>query len=353
MTDIIQDKTGRTKMTSMERVLTTLGHKEPDRVPLFLLLTMHGAKELGLSIREYFSKSEYVVEGQLRMLKKYRHDCLVPFFYAAMEAEAFGGEVIWFEDGPPNAGAPIIKTHADISNLRIPEVHDTACLVKVLDTIRALKEQAQDETPIVGVAVSPFSLPVMQMGFSSYIELMYEQPDLFNQLMAVNIEFCVSWANAQLEAGATAVCYFDPLASPTMTQRDMYLKTGFRVAKQTLARINGSTVTHLASGHALPVVDDIAATGTAGIGVSTMEDLAEIKAACQGKLTVIGNLNGVEMRRWTPEQAEAEVKKAIAAAAAGGGFILSDNHGEIPWQVGEDVLLAISEAVHKWGRYSA
>ena len=25
-------------MNSMERVLTTLGHKEPDRVPLFLLL---------------------------------------------------------------------------------------------------------------------------------------------------------------------------------------------------------------------------------------------------------------------------------------------------------------------------
>lgn len=35
-------------MTSLQRVLTTLGHKEPDRVPLFLLLTMHGAKELGL-----------------------------------------------------------------------------------------------------------------------------------------------------------------------------------------------------------------------------------------------------------------------------------------------------------------
>jgi len=50
-------------MKSLERVLTTLSHREPDRVPLFLLVTMHGAKELGLSIREYFSKAEYVVEG--------------------------------------------------------------------------------------------------------------------------------------------------------------------------------------------------------------------------------------------------------------------------------------------------
>ena len=57
------------------------------------------------------------------------------------------------------------------------------------------------------------------------------------------------------------------------------------------------------------------------------------------------------MRRWTPQQAEAEVKAAIAKAARGGGFILADNHGEIPWQVSEQVLLAIGDAVQRWGRY--
>jgi uroporphyrinogen decarboxylase len=45
------------------------------------------------------------------------------------------------------------------------------------------------------------------------------------------------------------------------------------------------------------------------------------------------------------------VKGAIASAGPGGGFILCDNHGEIPCQVPDDVLLAISVAVHKWGRY--
>jgi uroporphyrinogen decarboxylase len=131
----------------------------------------------------------------------------------------------------------------------------------------------------------------------------------------------------------------------------MYLETGFQVARQTIARIKGPTATHLASGRCLPIVDDVAQTGTAAIGVSVIEDLAEIKAACRGKLTVLGNLNGIEMRRWTPEQAQAMVKDAIARAGPGGGYILSDNHGEIPWQVSDEVLMALSEAVHKWGRY--
>jgi uroporphyrinogen decarboxylase len=338
-------------MTSLQRVLTTLGHKEPDRVPLFLLVTMHGARELGLSIREYFSKAEYVVEGQLRMRAKYCHDCLYSFFYAPIEVEAWGGEVIFFDDGPANSSQPFIRSPEEIKDLKAPKIGDTACLFKVLNATEMLKAEIADAAPIIGVVMSPFSLPVMQMGFGAYIDLMYEQPELFERLMKVNEEFCVDWANAQLEAGATAICYFDPVSSTSITPRDLYLKTGFKIAQRTLARIKGPIAIHLASGRCLPIVDDIAQTGTAVIGTSIQEDLATVKAACEGKLTVLGNLNGIEMRRWTPEQAEEVVKEAIAKAGRGGGYILSDNHGEIPWQVPEEVLLAISEAVHKWGRY--
>lgn len=341
----------RETMTSLQRVLTTLGHQEPDRVPFFLLLTMHGAKELGLSIQDYFSKAENVVQGQLSLRSRYRHDCLYAFFYAAIEVEAWGAEVVFRDDGPPNAGPPFIRTAEDIANLTPPRVEDAACLVRVLRTIEMLKAEVGDQAPIIGVVMSPFSLPVMQMGFDKYIELLYEQPELFWQLMKVNEEFCVRWANAQLAAGATAICYFDPLSSPTITPVEMYPKKGFEIARRTIARIQGPVATHLASGRCLPIVDHIARTGTAVIGTSTIEDLAELKTACAGKLTILGNLNGIEMRRWTAGQTEAIVKEAIAKAGPGGGFIMSDSHGEIPWQVPEDVLMAISEAVHKWGRY--
>lgn len=336
-------------MTSMERVLTSLGHKEPDRVPLSLLLTIHGAKELDLTIREYFSKPEYVVEGQLRMLKKYQHDCVNPFCAAAMVMEAFGGEVIWYEDGPPNSGEPIIKTEKDILSLQVPEIASVPSLVRMLSSIQMLKEKVGDEVPIMGITVSPFALPVMQMGFPAYIELMYEQPELFNRLMEVNQEFCVAWANAQVRAGATAICYFDALLSSTMTA-GVHLDAGFRIARNTLARINSPSAIHMATAATLPVIEDVIATGTSMIGVSILDDLAELKAVCQGRLTILGNLNGVEMRRWTSEQAEKNVKEIIATAAPGGGFILADN-GEIPWQVGEEVLLAVSDAVRKWGNY--
>ncbi|MDD1622000.1 MAG: uroporphyrinogen decarboxylase family protein [Methylococcaceae bacterium] len=338
-------------MTAMQRVLTAMGQQEPDRVPLFLFPTMHGAKELGLSIREYFSRAEYVVEGQIRLLAKYRGDCLSAFYYASLEVEAFGGDTLFFDNGPPNAGEPIIRHDEDIDYLEPPRVMEAAGLVRGLETIRGLKERVGDTVPIIGVAISPFSLPVMQMGFDRYIELIYEQPVRFARLMAVNQTFCLEWANAQMAAGATAICYFDPLSSTTNIPRELYLKTGHRVAVETLRQIQGPAATHLASGRGLGIVDDLLATGTAAVGVSALEDLADWKAAARNRFTLIGNLNGVEMRRWTAAQAESEVKTAIAKAGRGGGFILSDNHGEIPWQVPDDVLLAIRDALDRWGRY--
>lgn len=339
------------KFNSMQRVLTALGHQEADRVPFFLLLTMHGARELGMSIQEYFSKGEYVAEGQLRMQARYRHDCLYGFFYAPLEIKAWGGEVIFHDDGPPNSGHPPITDSESILSLEAPDVAETVCLHPVLDALRLMKERVKDTIPIIGVVMSPFSLPVMQLGFDTYLELLYERPDLFQALMRVNTEFCVAWANAQLDAGATAICYFDPLASPSIVPREIYAASGFKVACDTIARIKGPTATHMASGRCFGITDLLSRTGTAAVGVCVDEELGCLKDALRGKLSLIGNLNGIAMRSWTTEEATRNVREIIQQAAPGGGFILSDHHGEIPWQVPDDVLMAISEAVHTYGRY--
>lgn len=338
-------------MNPMQRVKTAMSQAEPDRVPLFILATMHGARDLGLSIKDYYARAEHVVEGQLRLREKYRSDCLNPAFYAAVEVEAFGGETVFIEDGPPNAGAPILRSDGDLDRLRVPRLADCPGLQRGLEAIRQLKARVGEDVPILGSVISPFSLPIMQMGFEHYLDFLYGRPERFDQLMAVNQAFCVAWANAQLEAGATAIGYADPLASPTLLPRPFYLKTGHRVALDTLPRIKGSVAIHLGSGRGLSLADDLAATGTVAVGVSALEDLGLWKVAAGKRFTLLGNLNGVEMRRWSAEDAEREVKRAIAKAGRGGGFILADNHGEIPWQVPDEVLFAIGDAVERWGRY--
>ena len=258
--------------------------------------------------------------------------------------------MIFRDDGPTNSGEPMIQDVEQIRSLEPPDVATSPVLARTLRAIEILKRDSRD-VPIVGAVMSPFSLPVMQLGFEAYLDLVFERPDLFDRLMAVNEELCVAWANAQLAAGATAIGYFDPVSSTTVVTPQAYLETGFKVAQRTIARIKGPTATHFASGLCAGILDDLAQTGTAIVGVSGEEDLAALKRAVAGKLTLLGNLNGITMRRWSADQAEAEVKAAIAAGAPGGGFILADNHGEIPFQVPDDVLHAIAAATRRWGRY--
>ena len=338
-------------MSSLERTLTAIGHHEPDRVPLFLLLSLYGAKELQIPVKEYFSKVENVVNTQIKMKDKYRNDCIYTFFYAPIEIEAFGGEVIFVDDGPPNSGEPLIKSAMDIEKFEIPIIKESKPLLRVLNATQDLKAKVGNEVPLIGVVMSPFSLPVMQMGFEKYLELIYFDKKNFNLLMQKNEEFCVQWANAQLAAGATAICYFDPLSSPNIIERSTYISTGKQVAKRTLSRINGPVATHLASGITLPVLDDIVDTGAAVLGFSSNDDLEAVKTASKNKICLLGNLNAVDMINWNSRRVEQEVKNIIKKAGIGGGLILADNHGDIPWQVPEHVLLEISEAIQRYGRY--
>lgn len=339
------------EMTSFQRVLTTLSLTEPDRVPLFLPLTAQGATEMCVPLRDYFHAPDLIAEAQLRFRERYHNDFLSGFTYAAAEYEAFGGDALFYDHAPPNAGKPLLHKPEDFSRLMAPKIEDCSGLCRTLEIQAYLHRAAAGCVPVVGVVMSPFSLPVMQLGFPEYLRLLMEEPTLLTPLFEINEEFCVSWANAQLAAGADALVYYDPVGSCTIIEPAHYRRLCAPVAKRVLAQIKGPVVTHFASGRSLAILSDVADTGASGVAVSCDEDLATLKAAIGHRLPILGNLNGLAMRHWNAEETERQVKNAIAAAGIGGGFILTDHHGEIPFDVPERVLLWIAESVEQWGRY--
>ncbi len=337
-------------MSSMERLVTTISGETPDRMPLFFLFTGYGAKELEIAPKDYFKDIDLVVKAQFMMQQKYRTDCLTGFLYTSLEYEAFGGSTIFSNDGPPNAGKPIIESFEDINRLQVPIIDQCEGLKRVINITKKLKARAGNQIPIIGVVVGPCSMPIMQMGFERYIQLLYEDKESLNKLLKVNQEFAVNWGNAQLKAGATAICYFNPIASTEMLQRDLYESFCYDIDKETINLINGPTATHLASAKALPTLDLIEKTGTQIVAISAKESIAKVKN--KSKLTVLGNLSGINMCHMTIGEIDSEIKLICEEGMKGGRVILSDNHGEIPWQVPKEVLLACSASIDKWGKYS-
>ena len=339
-------------MNSYERVMTALSHKEPDRVPVFLFLTLHGAKELNVPIKEYFSKAETVAEGQLKLLRKYKHDCLYPFFYASKEVEAFGGTTIFYEDGPPNAGSPIIKKLEDIDRLTCPDPLESEALKEPLRAIKLLAKEKKGEVPIVSAMISPFSLPSMLLGLEQWLDLLlFGEKALRDKLLDLMQSFCVNWANAQFEAGVDAIGFFDPLATSDVMTREQFLSFDFAIASNVIKKIKGPIVYAGAGGKFGHIFDLIPKTGAIGMVVSSNDDLGMAKQLVGEKINLLGNLNNIEMASWTSIKTEDEVKRCVEQGASGGGFILADQHGELPFCVGDEILQKIVKTAWKIGKY--
>ncbi|MDP2760329.1 MAG: ATP-binding protein [Sideroxyarcus sp.] len=128
------------EMTSMQRVLTTLGLKEPDRVPLFLLPITQGAVEMGVLLKRYYHAPDLMAEAQVLFRERYRNDCLCGFTYAAAEFEAFGGDTIFYDRAPPNAGAPVFRTAADLEQFSYAISHDMRQPLRMISSYLQLIE---------------------------------------------------------------------------------------------------------------------------------------------------------------------------------------------------------------------
>ena len=85
--------------------------------------------------------------------------------------------------------------------------------------------------------------------------------------------------------------------------------------------------------------------------MSSNDNLGEVKKRFGDKINIVGNLNNIEMANWTVEKAEKEVKKCISEGADNGGYILADQHGEIPFCVEDNVLSNIMKFARKVGTY--
>ncbi|HPE68613.1 MAG TPA: uroporphyrinogen decarboxylase family protein [Thermotogota bacterium] len=330
-------------MTPMERVMAALEHRVPDRVPFVYGFSFYGAKVCNCAVEDYFSDPALVARTQLELQRHFQHDNLVPFFYGSLEIEAFGGTSIFRPGFPPNSGPPIFSDMRSLKGVTLPDPEKEP-LRRVLEVTRILKREVGDTIPLMGMVVSPFSLPAMQLGLDRYLEVLTTEPDFFHALMDVNIPFCIRWANAQLEAGATALVYFDPVSSPTLIPRPLFLRTGFEVARQVLPKINGPLAFHFASGRSKLVLEDLLQLPFVGFAPGLLENQREIFHLLGKKAALIGGLNNIEMVRWTPEDVQRNLLPLLALGK-NGGLVISDQHGEVVWETPWEVLEQVSRLI--------
>ncbi len=336
------------KSNAIDRIMATVLGKPTDRIPIFPMIDSLCSKLLNLSIKKYYSSAKSVIEGQSKLQELLNLDYVSNFYYLAIESEIFGMNTLFFEGGSPNTGEPIAKTIDFFTNNEIPTLNEHPAYQKTITTTKGLTELYKGKKPILSVQTGPFSFPSLLMGASAWFESILINPDKIQSVLDFSLKFGEQWAKEHIEAGADILVLVDGLATATSIPREMFEELVIPLYQRITRDLKVPIVFYTAGGNILPFADLFNKTGVIGTFPSANDDLEELKKKSEGKYTLFGNVNNLELGDWTLDFMEHIIRETIKIGKPNGRYVLATQH-MIPHNVsiekiGEFISLALKYA---------
>ena len=337
-------------MNSVERIMATIKFQKTDRPPAAPVQLLQGARLLNIGIPEYLQSAKNMAQGQIALVDKYDPDCVFGIPNVTEDVVPFGGDLYYFENGSPTIGKMAWRSWDDMENPQIQDPKGIEICTRTLNTINLLAKKYKGEKMIVGAVTAPFSLPSLLIGSEKWYELLWEdeliREPILKRVLDLTTNFCVKWANYQLQAGADAIVMADGMASATCIMREQFEQLALPNIISTIKAIDGPVI-YEPIGYIQPFIDLMPTTGAVVVVLDCHDDVKTCRDAVHGKMAVMGNLNNIEMIRWTPEYTAEQCAK-ILELSRDGGVILSAQGPEVPWDVPGEVIQVIMDSARNW-----
>jgi uroporphyrinogen decarboxylase len=340
-------------MTPLEILGAAATGQPAPRIPIFCNLLDQGARELGMTQKQYYAKGENVAEGQLRMRARYGYDNVWSLFYVGKEAELLGCEDILFDDqGSPNVAEFVIQDDEDIAKLKVPD--DLTAHPAWAETARCLnilREAVGATHPICAYLTASTTLPALLMGMEKWMELLMSGPaEVRDELLRKCSDFFQKEIAAYRSAGANVLVYSTPFGSPSFVGMKRFREFVLPWMKRDLAPDGVSSVVYYCGMAPFnPVIQLVMEElGIIVYYISPLADLAEAKAMIGQQGLTCGVIDDVKMIHWTPEQTRLEVKRICEIGKPGGCFLFGT--GVMPLAVPEANIQAMLEAAFEYGK---
>ncbi|MBF0548709.1 MAG: uroporphyrinogen decarboxylase family protein [Candidatus Riflebacteria bacterium] len=318
-------------MNAYRRVMNTLQGLSVDRVPVFSVLGAYGAKLTKNSLQNLYSDAGAWVSGQQAVQETFGFDMILATFDYSAVAEAFGGEVAWFANQPPNLKRPLTTKPLDALKMPLPDPHHTRRLPEILSATRQLATRYREEVPLFAAIPGPGALPGLVLGLEAWMEtLLFDEP-VARQLLEYTGQFFVNWANALLEAGVTALVVTESFASAEITSRNLFAERLLPHVRAMFGLVKGPMVFHHGGGRILQILDLLPGLpGLVGVVVSSKDDLTKARGLIGPDLALLGNLDNLSLPEASSEEIHAQSLRCLQAAAPSGRYILSHSAADVP-----------------------
>ena len=351
---------------SNDRFLRALRREPVDCTPVWLM------RQAGRYLPEYratrakagsfmglATNPELACEVTLQPLRRYALDAAILVSDILTIPDAMGLGLSFAEGEGPRFARPV-RTAADVARLAVPDMEGE--LRYVMDAVRLIRRELNGSVPLIGFSGSPWTLACYMVegggsaNFSKIKAMAFSEPALLHRILEVTTQAVIAYLSAQRAAGAQALQVFDTWGGVLAPHhyREFSLPYLARIAAE-LPRGEGAERTPLilfGKGNA-PYLEELAATGTEGLGVDWLVSLEEAARRTGGRVALQGNLDPSTLYA-SPEGIRAEVRRTLDSYAEGNGgsrdgHVFNLGHGLSPDMDPEHIGVLVDE-VHAHSR---
>jgi uroporphyrinogen decarboxylase len=299
------------------------------------------------TLLEICAKPELAAEVTLQPVRRLGVDAAILFADILLPLVPMGLDLAFMNGEGPVIRNPV-RGAADVARLAAVDVRDA--LAPVLEAVRLVRRELDDDTPLIGFAGAPFTVAcyAIEGGSSRHFvtakRLMYEAPATWHELLRRLVTVLGDYLTAQVAAGAQALQLFDSWAGAL--DPDDYGRYVLPYSRQLFDRLRtlGVPLIHFGveTGSLLELMRD---AGGDVIGVDWRVPLDDARARIGVHHAVQGNLDPVAL--FAPlAELRAKVRDVLRRAGDDAGHIFNLGHGVLP-ATPVDHVRAVVDLVHE------
>lgn len=319
------------RLTSLERLLTTIRHKEPDRVPVAPLANAVARRIVGIPFPEYSTNAEKAAEALCASVKFVGGDLVVLLIDLSVEAADFGQEVIYplNSTAHPNYSNPYIKDVDDYLKIKPIDFSTATRMNELVKLCGLMTAKGRCGVPISGFVYGPLEILLMMRGAKDFYKDCKNHPDHIRQACAAITETLLEFVKAQCDTGIHALTIDTLLASWNALPKKVWsdLEGDFTGEIARCARENGAFVGIHNCGDGIYFDAQIEAMVPDFISFAQLPDDCktpqEMKEKYGDRVTLVGYVHTPTLVNGTPQEVMDEARQQIDILAKDGGFVLA------------------------------
>jgi uroporphyrinogen decarboxylase len=277
---------------------------------------------------EVCRQPELCAEVTLQPVRRHGVDAAVMFADIMLPVIGMGIDVELVEDVGPVVAEPVASP-ADVERLRVPEPEEAVPFV--LEAVRLVRKELDDEQAVVGFAGGPFTVAGYLIegkptrDFVRTKTCMYGAPEVWHALMDKLADTFSAYLQAQVRAGADVVQLFDSWAG-ALSEAD-YREFVAPYSAHILGALDAPTI-HFGTG-TTHLLREMKAVGGDVIGLDWRVPIDRCWESLGSGRGVQGNLDpAVLLGPW--ERVEESTVRILDTVAGRRGHIFNLGHGVLP-----------------------